>query len=87
MTNEAELAGLTEVQRKLFEAVCPAHPLEEIKTPPWEVQVSWASFVPEEIAEVWEKLPIEAQILAYAIARDAKEAPDYSEMWDKSAEI
>lgn len=78
-TLDSDSAGLTDVQRDLFEAACAVRRCEfaEIIDRPWEPlpDFNWRVYVDEACYQSWEDLPLEAKLIDYM--RAAEKAADH----------
>ena len=58
--------------------------VEKLADPEWNKhRFCWEGQVPDELCEVWPKLPIEACIVAYIFAkRNSESANDWADAWE-----
>lgn len=75
MTNETELASLTEAQRELLRVVQESSKctLEQICEPHWDGArrfASWEYYVAEVAEELWDDLSMDAKLIAVLEATD-----------------
>jgi len=72
---EIERGSATETLMALAEDANPSTRLysvrSETESPDWQnSSLSWPGYVPEEVREVWQLLPIEAQLIAVILASE-----------------